>query len=197
LKIIYYAEIYNKITFLIFSTLFFLILSCKRSDEDGVYPDNILELKLISSSSLNVLEPSGLRMGSNGNDLWAVSDKPTNKIYQLDLEGNLITTLPYSGDDLEGISYSKDDNILWVVEEGLSEVVHIRTDGIVIERYHLDIGEKQNRGLEGVSILPNKNLIVLNEKSPGLFVELNSEFTIVNTVNLDFAKDYSGVFLMR
>lgn len=186
-------NLYNKFNQLIFLSLLFLIFSCKRSNEVDINPNNIVELKLISSHSLNVPKPSGLTMGSNGNELWTVSDKPTNKIYQLDLEGNVITTLPYSGDDLEGITYSKYDNTLWVVEEGLSEVVHIRTDGSVIQRYHLGLGETPNKGLEGISILPNKNIVVLNEKSPGLLVELNSEFTIVNIVYLDFAKDYSGV----
>jgi uncharacterized protein YjiK len=52
-----------------------------------------------------------------------------------------------------------------------------------------------NSGIEGVAYAENLNAIfILNEKNPGKLIRLRSDFTVLAEYDLNFAKDYSGVF---
>ena len=52
-----------------------------------------------------------------------------------------------------------------------------------------------NSGLEGVAYnLNDKTIFVVNEKNPGLLMRLRSDFSIIESYELDFASDFSGIF---
>src|SRR6185436_9201453 len=104
----------------------------------------------------------------------------------------VVRTLPYDGHDLEGIAYDASDSTLWVAEENRREIVHLDLNGAVLSKHRLDLTGEQNSGLEGLCLDDAGRMFALNEKNPGLFIQLNPDFTIVSTI-LGFAGDYSAL----
>ena len=52
-----------------------------------------------------------------------------------------------------------------------------------------------NSGIEGITYNSNENIIYfLNEKNPGKLFKVNSSFNIIESFELNFANDYSGMF---
>jgi len=151
------------------------------------------DLILINHYDLTVPEPSGLSLGKYGMTLWTVSDKGDSRIYQLDLQGNLIKTLPVTGYDFEGIVYDHVQDALWVVEEASREIVKYDTTGKLVERHRLSLKGHANSGLEGICQYADATIYVANEAEPGLIVELNSDFSIRNKFDPEIATDYSGL----
>ena len=167
--------------------------ACSLEEE---LPDNefSLKLNLIQSIDLEVSEPSGLTLNEDKTALYTVSDPPDNRVYKLDLEGNVIKTLNYVGTDLEGISFDGRDGTLWVVEESLYEIVHLDTNGVELDRYVIDFTGVSGNGFEGITLMDGR-FFVLNEAQPGTLLEIDSLFQIVDTETLSFAMDYSGICL--
>ncbi len=171
----------------------FFLTACSL---DEIKPDGQKsQLVLIESVSLEVPEPSGLTLNNGANALYVVSDPPDNSVYKLDLLGNVKRVLSYSGGDLEGISYDHRDHTLWVAEESLREVVHLDTLGNELERFSINFeGTSSSSGFEGILLNPVTNhIVLLNEKSPGTFIDLDSSMNITLEYALDFALDYSGI----
>jgi len=149
-------------------------------------------LPLIASIALDVNEPSDLAIDETGTKLWTVSNGP-DSVYQLDTAGNRVKTLKYDGQDLEGVAYDPATSTLWVAEENQRSLVHMDLDGNVIQKHDLALTGELNSGLEGVCFDGAGNLVVLNEKSPGMFIQLDPSVTIASKDTLTFAGDYSGI----
>jgi uncharacterized protein YjiK len=178
----------NKIYF------YFLVLTLFSCCED--MPKTQLEkLNLLSEVKISVVEPSGMSFNSNKTFLYVVSDN-TAKVYKLSLSGALIGTLEYEGVDLEGVTVDSNTGDIIVVEERKREIVRLNKYGKEIKRSFLDIeNNKANSGLEGITFnKDNRHLYVLNEKDPGLLIELDGDGSILKQTELEFASDYSGIF---
>lgn len=165
-------------------------LGCKAVD-----PPRRTFLHLVATFPMTITEPSGLALNDSGTVMWTVTNNPgrRNRVYQLDMHGNVVRTLDYDGEDLEGIEYDASDRTLWVVEELRREVVHLDLNGRVLSRRRLGLTGEPNKGLEGVCVNGQGRVCVLNEKSPGLFIELNPDLTIASQQTLSFAGDYAGL----
>ncbi len=150
-------------------------------------------LELMATHRLAITEPSGLTLDDSAGVLWTVTNNP-DFVYQLDLYGHTLKKLRYAGEDLEGIAYDSSDRTLWVVEENRREVVHLDLEGNVLERQSLGLAGKKNSGLEGICLDHAGHMFVLNEKKPGLFIELKPDHTIATQQKLTFAGDYSDLF---
>lgn len=150
-------------------------------------------LTLIASYAMNVSEPSDLTINETGTVLWTVSDRPGRSVYQLTTDGTVVKTLDFVGEDLEGIVYDPSDQTLWVAEENRREVVHLDLDGNVLSRKLLGLTGENNSGLEGISLDDSGRMFLLNEKNPGLFIQLDSAHSIAAMDTLSFAGDYSGM----
>jgi len=157
-------------------------------------PANIIasELTLLSSHELSVSEPSDLALDASGKSLWTVTDRP-GKVHQLALDGTLLKTLKFVGDDLEAIAYDASDHSLWVAEENLREVVHLDLEGNELSRHPLGIKGKKNSGIEGLCLDSKGRMFALNEKDPGLFLELDAKHAIAVRRTITFAGDYSAI----
>jgi uncharacterized protein YjiK len=149
-------------------------------------------LPLIASFALDINEPSDLAINETGTLLWTVSNG-ADSVYQLDTAGKRLKALNYDGQDLEGVAYDPSDHTLWVAEENQRALVHMDLDGNVIQKHFLALTGEQNSGLEGVSLDGTGRLVVLNEKLPGMFIQLNPDVTIAFQDTLTFAGDYSGI----
>ncbi len=179
--------------------IFFLGYSCDLDDTTG--PELIRAgLTEITSVRIDVPEPSGLSLNAAGNRLWVVSDR-TAKVYQITLDGRLLQTLSYVGEDLEGVSQSRTDLTLWVAEERKRQLVQLDTTGRELNRFKIKVENSDtndNSGLEGVALHPLTNRpFVLNEKNPALFVTLHSNGTIEQTRVVTEVKDCSGLAIER
>jgi uncharacterized protein YjiK len=156
-----------------------------REYEDGA-------LKLITEYAVDISEPSGLTIDPAGKRLWAVGGN--ERVYELDLQGRVLKVLDYRGRDPEGISYDPSDSTLWLVEERRREIVHLDLDGTLLMSGSLDLEGAANNGLEGICRDDEGVLYVLNEKSPGLFIQLKDDLSIQSSEAIEFADDYSGLF---
>jgi len=149
-------------------------------------------LHLVETHPLTINEPSDLAIDETGKILWTVTNKPA-RVYQLDLAGNVTKTLNYVGQDLEGVAYDQASHSLWVTEERTRELVHLSMEGDVLGRTPLDLPGKPNHGPEGVCLDDRGRMFMLNEKQPGLFLELDKNHAIAKRVPLAFAGDFSGI----
>ncbi len=177
--------------------IFFIASSCKKDetqDPGSEIPTG--ELELINSYPIDVPEPSGLSFGSDKNTLLTVSDN-TNQIYELDLQGNVIRIIDFTGRDLEGVTYNPDENHIAVIDERDREVALIDYDsGNTLEIYQIDVPiGSENSGLEGISYNSNnKHYYIVNEANPGMMLVWSPSSGVISQDNLQFASDYSGIF---
>ena len=174
-----------------FCLLSLLLLGCGNSTstrEGASFP----QLELLDSHRLEMAEPSGLTLGAGADVLWVVGNRP-ERIYKLTVDGRILDSLIYVGNDLEGIAFDSRDSTLWIVEEERREVVQLDRAGNILRQHRLELSGMPNNGLEGIGLDDQNNLYVLNEKNPGLFVSLDDDLTISNQHQLDFAPDYSGL----
>jgi len=154
-------------------------------------------LNLVNTYQLDIIEPSGLSFGPDGQTLLIVSDN-VNMIYETNFEGEIIRTLNYVGADLEGVVYNPDENIIAVAEERLREIVIVDYElGNELSRYHIDVeNNNDNKGLEGLSYnLNNKAYYIVNEDLPGELIVWNPKYDIIEKSELNFAIDYSAIFV--
>jgi len=165
-----------------------IIMSCSK--DSGITN----QLEALSSHDIGVPEPSGLAINSAGNILYTVSDH-TNKVYKLSMTGALLHTYDYTGNDLEGICNYTGEKLL-LAQERLKTVVEFTIANNAHTDHVIDYENgDSNSGIEGISYNPTaQNIYILNEKDPGKLIVLDTNFSIVNSYDLQFASDYSGVF---
>jgi uncharacterized protein YjiK len=168
--------------------LFFpLLLNCSEGEAASKS-----KLVKISDKTISIAEPSGLALGRDAATLWTVSDR-TNRIYQLDLEGAVLKTLDFTGDDLEGIAYDAKHDALWVAEEQKRQILKISTDGTLLQTIDIDIQGAENNGLEGVAIDTLGRIWLVNEKKPQLLLRLSADFSTDVVYYPETTKDYSDI----
>jgi len=168
-----------------------LFVSCSKN---STTTSNQFELELVNSVNINVPEPSGLAINSSENILYVVSDH-TAKVYALSLEGDLIQTFNYVGNDLEGVSTFTENKLL-LAEERSKEIVEFNMITGNISKHSINYtNNDENSGIEGVTFKENDGTtFILNEKDPGKLFRLRADFTIIVEYELTFANDYSGLF---
>jgi uncharacterized protein YjiK len=174
--------------------------ACKKNEDTlPADPGNTVptgKLEKLDEFHMNIAEPSGLSFGRTKQSLFTVSDN-SNKVYEMDLQGNVIRELAYTGEDLEGITCNPDDNVLAVVEERKREVVFLNYEtGAEINRYKINVKEgDSNKGLEGISWnTNNRAYYLLNENNPALMMVWKPDAGIISEVDMNFAYDYSGIY---
>jgi uncharacterized protein YjiK len=104
----------------------------------------------------------------------------------------------YVGKDLEGVSYNPDKNLIAVAEEAEREITLINYDtGDKVESYKIEVSfGSDNSGLEGISYnINNKLYYIVNETNPDLMILWSPEYGIISEEKLNFASDYSGIFV--
>lgn len=165
-----------KKTFLIIALLSFVLAGCTRRqpDDNPTGPDGpgngTLEPLQVIDLLPDIPEPSGLAYHPIRHSLMVVSDSRPD-IFEIDFDGQLITTIPAAGSDLEGIAVSKTGDTLYVVEERNHLVASYTTAGTRLGSFLVDVATLDNSSLEGVAVDSQGHLWVLNEKEPRLLLE--------------------------
>jgi len=149
-------------------------------------------MPLLETHIMTIQEPSDVAIDDTGTILWTVTKQP-QRVYQLDLTGNVIKELSYHGTDLEGVAYDPRDKTLWILEEESREVIHLDLTGAELGRSATLLTGQHNHGLEGICLSDSGVIFVVNEKSPGLFMRLKSDLTENYRLGLGFARDFSGI----
>lgn len=168
------------------------LAGCGGGSSSPTAPPPVAQLTLIESHPLTIPEPSDVTIDDSGTRLWMVGNHP-QMVYQLDLKGNLVKTLSYVGQDLEGVIFDRRDSTLWVAEENLHRVVHLDLNGNVLLAHDLGFTTEYNSGLEGICLNDSSRMFVLNEKHPGIFVGLDFSLNVAYMDTITFAKDFSGM----
>ncbi len=172
--------------------MLFALISCSVQDSP-MEPQDQINLVLDFVVELDMPEPSGLTYDPNTQTLWTVNDPDNNKIYNISLEGELLETLTFIGDDLEGVAF--DTNTLWVADELTSEIINVSLQGEELQRVTLAVSQySAGSGLEGLCLGDSGEFYLLKEKEPGLFIEVSHDFTTLTETELSFADDYSGIY---
>lgn len=179
----------RKFQFLLLMTL--LLVGCKADSDIG----SAEQLTLISVHPLNIEDPSGLTLDMSGH-LWTVSDETGGFVHKITPQGDIIGTLKYRGDDMEGITMNPNDETLWVVEERLRKIIQLDTQGNVLKRVDVPVKIVNiNDGLEGVAIDPvTEHFYIVNEKSPTEFIEMDNKFEVVRRVTINPDSNFRGHF---
>lgn len=186
-----------------FRTILCTLLSCaalsacdRGAPVSPVAPpvDTTQTLRLLSYHSIgaHVSEPSGLAYHRKNDALMTVSDAQS-ELYIIGYDGALKRRIATTSADLEGIAVSLTCDTIYVVEERTRQVVLYREDGTRISAFTVDVATSANNGLEGITVGPNGNLFVLNEKLPGMIVECTPAGTEIRRIPLSLASDYSGI----
>ncbi|MBT3207830.1 MAG: hypothetical protein HN704_03925 [Bacteroidetes bacterium] len=166
--------------------IFLAFLSCNKNDE-------LQTLSPINSISIEVPEPSGMCFNNFLDCFYIVGDS-TKSVYRLNLLGQLIAEYQDVGNDLEGISFNPDNSSFLIAEEKNRAIIEIDILGNVLSTNNVSGMNLDNKGLEGITYnTNNQHIYLLNEEDPGQLIELDTNFVTLNTYDLDFAADYSGI----
>lgn len=175
-----------------------LAYSCSKNET----PQPVIEipmgtLELVNSYIVDVPEPSGLSFGPDNQTLLTVSDH-LNQVYEMDLQGNVLRVLDYTGKDLEGVTFNYHEDIIAIAEEADREITLLDYEsGNKIETYKMDVSVgSDNSGLEGVSYNKNNRMYyIVNETNPDLMIVWSPVYGKISETKLKFASDYSGIFV--
>ena len=122
---------------------------------------------LISERTIDIKEPSGLAYNAARGTLFCVGDNQS-VVYELSLAGDILTQIPVTSSDMEGITFSKNYDTMFVIEEGNYKVQGYTLNGVKGASWSIVTSSSTNSAYEGVTRLPNDDFIVLNEKDPTL-----------------------------
>lgn len=148
----------------------------------------------IKDEEEGLTEPSGLVL-SNGHDgIWTVSDD-TEKVFKLDLEGQVVPSESFeiSVAGLEGITLDPTGEFLLTVREESNEIIRMEiAEGEITDQRRLAdmagydtiapffVGGGANKGLEGITWNTHTNTIfVVKEGEPGLLVEVSPDLQTI------------------
>jgi uncharacterized protein YjiK len=170
-----------------------VIISLTSCDSDTPNISGIKFLEPIAEIDLSSIlsEPSGIVYNSVNNSFFVVSDTLT-KIFEIDMDGNLLRSIQVNANDLEGITLGTNLDTIYVVEESDNLVTSFLLDGTKINSFSVDVSTNSTNGLEGIAIDANNYLYVVNEKLPRNLVKLQHEVEI-SRAEITAADDLSDV----
>jgi uncharacterized protein YjiK len=185
---------HTKTSFAIVVIMCLVWLGCKKSDDtnDGT---GLQKLTLVSEHVIDLNDPSALALSIDGTFLWTVSDAKGGNIYRISFQGEVLGSVNYIGDDMEGIAVRHSTNTLFVAEEKRREVLELDKDGKILRSTVLDIEQNfLNDGLEGITLNETRNEVyVINEKNPMIFVTLDLDDLSIKSVK---PVDFEGIYLV-
>jgi uncharacterized protein YjiK len=170
--------------------LLLLLVACRKTEDP--YGNNLI---LLAYYPLAISETSGLSYYNSDDRLLTVSDL-TGKVYVISLSGEVLDSLPFTGEDIEGVAFDKLTSQIFVVDEKSNEVIELDTNGSEVNRFKVDLNNLlPKHGLEGITVnTDNGNLLIVSEKLPGLLIEVTKSGEEIARHTLTFALDYSSLF---
>jgi len=162
-------------------------ISCKSNTE----PVNKPSIELVATYPLQIEQPSGIAFNKDYTSFWIIDGK-YEKIFKTDLNGHVLESLSYVGNDLEGICFDGDSS-LWIVEEELREIIQLDLSGKILQRFKTNLSGTFNNGFEGITIGEQNSLFVINEKQPKAIYAFDKNISSSKKYEVDFAEDLSDI----
>ena len=177
----------------ILTTLVLLSLYLFSCDSNDPKNPELKSLEPIAEIDLSAImsEPSGIVYNSISNSLFVVSDT-ISKIFEIDLNGNLLRQINTNANDLEGISLSKNSDTIFVVEESDNLITSFLTNGNKIASFVKNVSTNSSNGLEGIAIDNLYNIYIVNEKLPRYLMKLKNSVE-VNRLEITAIEDLSDI----
>jgi uncharacterized protein YjiK len=166
----------------------FIFTGCSKHSGEG-----IIILQPVETYKLDIKETSDLCFGTATSILYTVSDN-TGKVYKLTAKGKVLSTLSFTGNDPEGVTYVN-DQFIYVAEERLRQVIKLDLQGNQLEQKDIAVEiNDENEGLEGIAYASfNNRFYLINERNPALLIVTDKDLNSINSYPLSFADDYSGI----
>ncbi len=175
--------------------LIFVFTYCKRNEPDGniVTPQDPNALAVVQEISLptEITEPSGIYYNSSTNSLFIVSDSDPN-LFEVNFNGQLLSRLNLDGVDMEGVTFSANNDTIFVVEETAQKVTKFTKNGMRLLSFPVNVATNSKHALEGLTIDNQNHLFVINEKEPTLLNEFVNN-TLIYQKNIDYSLDISDI----
>jgi len=140
---------------------------------------------------MEITEPSGLAYSSKTHQLYMVSDNRST-IFAIDTTGRVLSSIPISGQDLEGITLSANADTFFVAEETLSQITSYLPNGSKVSSFPITVRTETKHGPEGVTTDNSGHLLVINEKLPMMLLEYAGT-TEVRRTTLSYTTDISDI----
>ncbi len=175
--------------------LTFSVASLAVAHEPGL-SITYLKRSKIADKSEGLKEPSGLALSHGGKSLWTISDD-AKIIYKLGIDGvrNRSDYFKIDSKGLEGITLDSDGDHLYAVQESKNAIIKINVTSetesethrlsemqgfsLVEDDFEVD---QNNKGLEGITLMPSGDLLVIKEGGPGLLVEVSADLAEIRSV---------------
>lgn len=167
------------------------LLSCGRNEPPTASTPSTLPVKsltLISVTTMSVGEPSGLAYAPKTGKFYMVSDS-RQEIFVIDTTGKVLSSIPVTATDMEGIALSANADTIYVVEETASLITRFLPNGTKVSSQPVLIPTDPKHALEGITVNPDGHIVVLNEKTPTALAEFAGttevrRFTLTETSDI-------------
>ena len=137
----------------------------------------------------NIPEPSDIVLDKESNHYFIVSDH--GKLFETDLEGNIIRKAPDEGLDFEGVEVK--DSFVYVSDETPRKVYKYRkSDLSLVKVFTVSWGGAMNRAFESIAYNYTKKCFILVAQAPVTIIEYTDDFKEINRYNFHGVRDMSG-----
>lgn len=169
------------------------VAGCNKPDKYGanVSLSTSENLKLIEVFPMQVEEPSGLSLSKDNRSLWTVSDAD-GRIYQTDLQGNVLRHFQSNYEDLEAITTIDDKHLAYIAERS-RKIVIANKNGQILKEADINIPGSDNAGPEALTYDEQDQQFHLMKERPGMLITLNRQLEEVARRPLEIAQDYSSI----
>lgn len=134
-------------------------------------------------------EPSDIVFDEESNHFFIVSDH--GKLFECDLEGNIIRKAEEEGMDFEGVEVK--DGFVYVSDEKPRKVYKYRkSDLSLVKVYPVSWAGGYNKAFESIAYNYTKNCFVLISQTPVTVIEYDTNFHELERYPLHIARDMSG-----
>lgn len=164
---------------------------CQDSEQLPTTVSSSRNLKFVEAYSVDVPEPSGLTLSKDNRSLWTVSDSD-GQIYQIDLQGNVISQFQSNHGDLEGITTIDDQHLAFIAERARTIII-AQKDGKILQEAIIEIPGSDNSGPEALTYDEHAEQFHIMQESPGKLITMNRQLEEVERRELKFAQDYSSI----
>ncbi len=109
----------------------------------------------------------GITYNSNNEHLYLIKEKNPCKLFETDLEGNILVekTLNISK-DLSGLFYDANNNQLWIISDESKSIFKCNLDGTVLQQFKVDIKQ-----IEGITIdFTTSKLYLVSDHEEKLYI---------------------------
>jgi uncharacterized protein YjiK len=113
-------------------------------------------------------------------------------IFKIDTLGQVLSSIPVTAQDIEGVALSPNADTIYVVEETPSLVSTFLSNSTKLSSFSVMVRTLPNHSLEGITIDNQGHVFVINEKSPMMMLEFSGQ-TELSRIQLGYTTDISDI----